>query len=528
MNKPTTCVNQWFNDHKLWIQELRETQTRSTAKKILTIQRAQMVGVIDLQTDPHDLLADALITKLFISKKSPYQLKKRIFRLADDLLACGVGGIVIGPLGIASLRPENFVPYPNFYEPELTIRSFRLTEKQCKALFGRLKIFDKALAANAKDDAFSEEDLKELGIEATIRLEEVYNYQDETFTYYCLDEPLAEPFEAKPWEGHYFQIGEERPQTPNTPKNKRGMPIGTLETLMGVDNLDPNMIEEYENIIEAITAWAKRASLCFIRENSITNPEMQQFLENNYHTIWVRGEDPIVRADMPSVPDMMAAYNIIQQDTTGRVGHTAYHEGNIQPGVQKATEVAVLANLSSTRLVSQGHDLNETVSEIIEAFADYLIHLPPEDVPPLRIKVSGQTEEYGPERPYAETLANVRVLVGAIGIQDYLQQRQDLTNALAIAKTLGPVVDYTRLAMRLFRNFGVPPEDIMLNQPNAGAGMPLAMTPEMSAAMAKIAQMAQMAQASPTHTAPNGNANAENPQNFLQNLQNLLTKPEGM
>lgn len=499
------------SDRDEHIDRMRRIAMRQRARVTLDVLTALYVGRIDVNTMPNIPAADRLMTYLIRDHLQPF-----IQTAVEDLLITGAGGISITMLGIGQLRPENWVVYPSFKNPRLSIRKFELSPYQASIFFGvdpfreilepvfeeidRVEAEQMKQLSEASKPAESAESGETSGSDEplhvedeTYRLElantidpllfelmppvEIYEVitQSQIIYYYNRDIILIR--ERLPWEGHHFVAGNERYNVTGRRKHDLDLPISVLETTVQMQSHEVNLFEAHAQLLAAILKRALRSSVIAYRADLVDekSPAMREFIQLFRPIASNAQGSPIIPVDTVNLQELQMALREVEQMITSLTGVTPYMLAQV--GVAStATETLTMQSMSNIKASFVQLNVLYWIEKLIESFRSYLVSMPHSEQPTISFfeqdPVTAEMREFvfgAHAIPYGELLGAIKCGLTSIGFQEHLARRQEIQTMLSFIVGLyqllaqhGAIYDVPKLVDQFIVTFGFDPSEFRI------------------------------------------------------------------
>lgn len=494
-----------INDRSSHIERMRRIAMRQRARVTLDVLTALYVGRVDISTLPNIPAADRLMTILVRNHLQPF-----IQTAVEDLLICGAGGIAITMIGIGQLRPENWIVYPSFKNPRLSVRKFTINPYQACIFFGvdpfrelLLPIFEeierieelkleeiknslKEKQTNEKEEPI-EWDEERFNLEVAAQVDplvfelmppvEIYEVMTQNqVLYYYNGSPILIR-ERLPWEGHYFVAGNERYRVFGRKKHDLDLPISILETTVQMQSHEVNLFEAHAQLLQAILKRALRSSIIAYRADLVDekSPVMREFIQLFRPIASNAQGSPIIPIDTVQLQELQMALREIEQMITSLTGVTPYMLAQVGLA-QTATETLTMQSMSNIKASYLQLQILYWIENVIEAFRSYLVSLPHAEQPTVSFfeQIPGEAQMtefvFGANAiPYGEILGTVKCNLTSIGFQEHLARRQEIQTLLSFIVGLyqllvqhGAVYDVPKLVDQFIITFGFDPSEFRL------------------------------------------------------------------
>jgi len=456
-----------INSRKGHIDRMRTVSMRQRARVVVDVLVALYVGRIDVATIPNDSVADRLMTTIVHRELAPM-----IQTAVEDLLICGAGGIALTLNGIGQLRPENWMVYPNFFEPRLSVRRFELQPDVAATYFG-VEPFKDIL--EPLFERYDEGDPLAFEMAQPVVVYEVISPRE--ILYYYNEEMILRR-QRLPWEGHYFVIGNERYETGRRDANYVDLPISVIETTMRMQEGEVNLFEAHARVFTALAKQALRSAVIMYNATAldVDKESTKEFLRN-FQPIATTTEGPAIAVvDKVSIPELQAALREIEQMITSVTGVTPYMLAQVGLA-NTATETLTMQSMSNIKASFLQLKISEWINQLLEAFRAYLVAMPHAEQPTIAFfeqapGTSGIQElVFGASGiPYAAALGRVKIGLKSLGFQEYLERRQDIQTMLSFIVGLyqilaqhGAIYDIPKLIDMFILTYGLDPSEFRLD-----------------------------------------------------------------
>ncbi|MEM1953444.1 MAG: hypothetical protein QW299_08980 [Candidatus Caldarchaeum sp.] len=512
-----------INDRSSHIERMRRIAMRQRARVTLDVLTALYVGRIDISTLPNIPAADRLMTILVRNHLQPF-----IQTAVEDLLICGAGGIAITMIGIGQLRPENWVVYPSFKNPRLSVRKFSISPYQACLFFGvdpfrelLLPIFEELeriedLKLEEIKESFKEKQEKEgnepiewdedrFNLEVASQIDplifelmppvEIYEVITQTQVLYYYNGSIIMIKERLPWEGHYFVAGNERYRVFGRKKQDLDLPISILETTVQMQSHEVNLFEAHAQLLQSILKRALRSSVIAYRADLVDekSPVMREFIQLFRPIASNAQGSPIIPIDTVHLQELQMAIREVEQMITSLTGVTPYMLAQVGLS-QTATETLTMQSMSNIKASFLQLQILYWIENVIEAFRSYLVSLPHSEQPTVSFfeQIPGESQMtefvFGANAiPYGELLGVVKCNLTSIGFQEHLARRQEIQTLLSFIVGLyqllvqqGAVYDVAKLVDQFIITFGFDPSEFRLQMQPPDQAQPTATENETS------------------------------------------------
>lgn len=486
------------------IERMRRIAMRQRARVTLDVLVALYVGRVDITTLPNIPAADRLMTILVRNHLQPF-----IQTAVEDLLICGAGGIAITTIGIGQLRPENWVVYPSFKNPRLSIRKFSISPYQAAIFFGvepfrdllnpiferietiedlKLEEIKQALVEKQSNDTETNLwDEDRFNLEVASQVDplvfelmppvEIYEVMTQNQVIYYYNGSIIMIRERLPWEGHYFVTGNERYRVMGRKKQDLDLPISILETTAQMQSYEVNLFEAHAQLLQAILKRALRSSIIAYRADLVDekSPAMREFIQLFRPIASNAQGSPIIPIDTVQLQELQLALREIEQMITSLTGVTPYMLAQI--GLAKtATETLTMQSMSNIKASYLQLQILYWIENIVEAFRSYLVYMPHAEQPTISFfeQIPGEAQMtefvFGANAiPYGEILGTVKCNLTSIGFQEHLARRQEIQTLLSFIVGLyqllvqhGAIYDVPKLVDQFIITFGFDPSEFRL------------------------------------------------------------------
>lgn len=427
---------------------------------------ALYVGKVDLLVLPADPVADKLMTILY--KRF---LDNFVQIAVEDFLLLGMGGIAMTIEGYGLIKPENFVAYPDFLNPEWTARTATIRVDEAVKRYG-YEPFKKEVEAIEQTD-----DPLRYYLAEPVEVVELMT-DDTVFVYY--NDNLIMARRRLPWEGHYFMRSYHRYEIPGAyERTSRNidLPISLFELLMGIRHEDVPAFEAHSKLMEALTKYALRSNFIAYRASGVDkNSKAWNEFRQTYKPIGVDGDpNAIYPIDKVSLNEIQYALREIEQHITAITGVTPYMLAQVGLA-NTATETLTMQQMANIKASFLQTQIQQWLNNVVENFRYYLINIPENEQIPVSFVEkddSNQMREfiYGvPDAPYALGLMDKQVYISSMGFQEQLARRTELQTMLSFLVGIyqllvqhGAVYDIPKLIDNFISTFGFDPTDYRIN-----------------------------------------------------------------
>ena len=457
--KISSYMRQWLESHRGHLQDMRSLASRSVVQDVLDILIASLIGGLDFLTEPDNRVADVLFTTLW---------RKRVERLAmrgvRSWLVTGVGGVAVTPLGVDSITAERFAPLGTWDDPTALIFRRILHLEDARKLFPAKHLGELAVRFRATLPAPVISGIGEFYNPQVVEIDEVLHNGE--WHYYCHDRLLGTMPQVSD-NDFYVLYGDTREDT-GEQGAATDFPVSTVEKLHGSMKIgDVDLIRDYEDALSALVALAKMQSLAFVRKGSIIDEQMVELLERNYKVIWhADADNPVSNVVRPSLQELLAALEKLEQQFTSRTGVSPYQRGVAAPSIQYATEAALLQQNTNIRIQMLAHQIANWLNTVIEAVRQFWVWQPADEQESVSFIVDGTHYTFGAAMPYETVLRGIKVTAGNLGFQDMMTRRMELLQAMQAASIVPTRYDLGKLADALLKTYRIDPTEVM----NYGTG----------------------------------------------------------
>lgn len=479
---PSEFMRLWIQEKVRFLSRLYHYALYGVMQDTIDVLTSMLIGNPDWVTVPEDPRADALFTILWQDEMDIHATDA----LRNYLIA-GCGGVAITPLGIGSVSPLNFACLPDYFDYDIAMRLITMPSARARNIFGRFKGIDETEYVYGKGDDTISAPLQRYYPQAYSTYEEKYVdiievWNGGEWQYYTANNKrIGDKIDANSYEGYFYLLGDRRPEfleplygNELAPSDCSLIPIGMVEKVVGLSvSNDVNIVKELNSIIEATIALAKRQALLFVRKGAVVDQRMIALLENNYKVIWVSdNESTIETTDKPTIADLQVARQSLSEQLISRTGVSSYQRGVPAPGVNMATEAALLQANSNVRVNRLQVKVARWLTQVSESYKEYLVRLYPEYQEPKIICVNGITEEIGGIAvPYSQVLAGISIYPATGGFSDMQQRREELIGAIQAASLAPGRYDIGKMADSLLMTYRVDPA-LLRNQQAGGIMLP--------------------------------------------------------
>ncbi len=425
MSNPASAITDVIKNRRSTCDELRQTAVAGIRMDIADISVSLYIGKVDFIAEPADRIADELITSMY-----DRHLAMRCETAVRDWIVCGAGGIFITPFGPRALRPDEASWTGSIFEPEGSIREFKMSRVDAAKRFHRK-------LPNDND---------------TVTITEVYDGTD--VTYYTGDFKLC-TFKNWRYTPHWL-FGLERPRLNSTLNT---LPISVIERVAG-------LADAYDSTIYSIDQIGKRSGLAMVDSTMLKDPESAANIHERYEVVEVVNSEkgsafnPVERQ---SINDLVGGFNILSNEITSRTGVNPYQRGIAAPSVDLATESIAIQSQSGVRSSYYGDRVARWLDLIIKDYRSYLCRLPSNEIEYAELVIDGEPITFGPATPYKNVLDGITIRLATVGYAEALQRRQE-TQGLIQMLNGAPGVNTQLLVKRLLRSYGLNPDEFVTEQ----------------------------------------------------------------
>jgi len=419
------------------VDTLREQAQVPYMHSLLDTLVAKVAGKADFRIEGEQHrqeLADAVFTTAWAK-----MVKRRVEAAIRDFAVCGFSGVFLSPYGPRRLPPEEATWLGEMAEPFGHVRRFSMPVADARQTYG-----------NQWPDASDGEQ--------TLDFAEVHLQHSGELFHVCLtgERTLVQQWEGYPYEARWL-FGAERPRA--DVHWATGLPVGVVE-------LCQEWLETERFLAEAVKFRAKRSRLAQLNTSALTDMDTPEVLSHSYRLIPASADVPIIRPiDEVSLADIHVAAELSERKISAVSGVSLFDQ-NLLPDTKTATEAMYYAQLGSARSQFLLEQVRQWMNGIAQDLRHWLVRLPDERVPFLRVMVGDTEETFGSHRHIRDALEGMRVTLLGAGWEDVLSRQQKAQALLQLAVALPNAFDVERVIQYYLHSLGFDAREfLMVSEP---------------------------------------------------------------
>lgn len=413
------------------VDELRTLSLSPYIHSVLQTFVAKIAGRMDFQvegTPERVAVADAAFTAAWRKLVQPI-----VESAVRDYAVTGVGGLFVSPYGVRRLAPEDSTWLGTIEMPVGHVRRFSMPAVDARARYGN------------HWDAADDED--------PIDLVEVYLQHEGRLFHISLsgEKKVVREWEDYPYDAHWL-FGVERPR--NDVHYATGLPLGLVEVCR-------DWIEVQQHISEAARFRMKRARLAQLNVASLTDADSVESLRSSFRLIPAASPNPLIVPLDEVSPQEIAMFSDLAERKLSSLSGVGLYDLNVMPRTETATEVMYYAQLGSARAQYELERSRRWLGAVVQDFRRWLVRLPDEDVPLVRVMVRDSEEVFGPHHHIRKALEGMRVTLVGAGWEDVLTRQQKAQMLLQLALAASQAFDVRAVIEEYLRAIDVDPARYM-------------------------------------------------------------------
>jgi hypothetical protein len=413
------------------VDALRELSLSPSVHAILQTFVAKLAGRVDfiVEGNPDRVeLADATITTAW--RKFVQPLVEASLR---DFAVTGVAGLFVSPYGVRRLRAEDSTWLGDTLTPSGHVRKFTMPVPDAIERYGRK--WDK--------------DAKEF-----LDFAELYLQHEGRLLHVCLsgEQTVVREWQDYPYDAHWL-FGVERPRS--NEHWATGLPVGIVEICR-------DWVTVAENIATAAVFRTKRARLAQLNVSSLTDMDSVDALRESFRLLPSATPNPlIVPIDEVSPAEVQVFSEMAERKLSNLTGVGLYDQNILPRGTETATEAMYYAQMGSARAQYDMERIRQWLFGLVQDFRRWLVRLPDDEVPFIRVMVGDSEEVFGRHRHIREALEGMRISLAGAGWEDVLSRLQKASMLLSLLQIAPQVVNPIAIIEEYIRAVGEDPSKFM-------------------------------------------------------------------
>jgi hypothetical protein len=415
------------------VDTLREQAQVPYMHSLLDTFVAKVAGKADFRIEGEQHrqeLADAVFTTAWAK-----MAKRRVEAAIRDFAVCGFGAVFVSPHGPRRLPPEEATWLGEMAEPFGHVRRFSMPVADARHTYG-----------NHWPDAADAEE--------TLDFVEIHLQHTGELFHVCLsgERTVVQQWEGYPYESRWL-FGAERARTDVFWAT--GLPVSVVE-------LCQDWLDAERFLAEAVKFRAKRSRLAQLNTSALTDMDTPEVLSQSYRLIPASADVPIIRPiDEVSLADIQLASELSERKISA-VSGVGLFDQNLLPDTKTATEAMYYAQLGSARSQFLLEQIRQWMNAVAHDFRHWLVRLPDDHVPFLRVMVGDTEETYGPHRHVRDALEGMRVTLLGAGWEDVLSRQQKAQALLQLAVAMPSAFDMERVLQYYLHSLGVDAREFLM------------------------------------------------------------------
>lgn len=421
-----------IEERRVLVDSLRELSVSPSVHAMLQTYVAKLAGRVDFQIDgsPERIrLADAAITTVWRQMVQPI-----VEAAIRDFAVTGVSGVFMSPFGPRRLNPEDCTWLGEILTPVGHVRKFTMPAKDAAERYGNR--WEKR-----------DQDL--------IDFVEVYLQHEGRLAHVSLtgERAVVKEWEDYPYDAHWL-FGVERPRS--DANWTTGMPVGMIE-------ICKHWAVVTEQIATAALFRTKRARLAQLNVSSLTDSDSADALRESFKLIPAATPSPLIVPIDEVSPAEVQLINELAERKISMLSGVGMYDQNIMPrGTETATEAMYYAQLGSARAQFEAERIRNWLFDIVQDLRRWLIKLPAEDVPFVRVMVEDVEEVFGPHRHIREALEGMRVKLAGAGWEDVMTRIQKASMMLNLLQLAPNMINPQAILAEFIRAMGEDPAKFLV------------------------------------------------------------------
>lgn len=418
------------------VDELRALSLSPYMHSVLQTFVAKLAGRIDFQVEgtPERIpLADAVFTTAWRNLVQP-----TVENALRSYAVVGFAGLFVSPYGVRKLSAEDSTWLGTVEMPIGHVRRFTMPAVDARARYG------------SRWDTADDEEL--------VDFVEVYLQHEGRLFHVSLsgEKKVVREWADYPYDAHWL-FGVERPRS--DAHYATGLPLGLVEICR-------DWIEVQEHISEAARFRMKRARLAQLNVSSLTNADSVESLRSAYRLIPSATPNPLIVPLDEVSPQEVSMFSELAERKVSALSGVGLFDQNVMPRTETATEAMYYAQLGSARAQYEVERVRQWLGAVVQDFRRWLVRLPDEEVPLVRVMVGDSEEVFGRHRHIREALEGMRVTLAGAGWEDVLTRQQKAQMLMQLALAAPQVFDVRAVLEEYLRAIDIDPARYLL-----GAGV---------------------------------------------------------